>query len=93
MTVVKQILGRHVTFGGELHSGWLPNGATTPMPTPTRDVTLNIDIRFDGSGYLLCWVSADGDVAGDLWYQTLADAEQAAVDNFGIRHEEWQTIV
>ena len=42
MTVVKQILGHHVTFGGERHSGWLPQGAAMPKPTPTRDVALNI---------------------------------------------------
>jgi len=50
MTVVKQILGHHVTFGGERHSGWLPQGAAMPKPTPTRDVALNITIESDGAG-------------------------------------------
>jgi len=59
MTVVKQILGHHVTFGGELHSGWLPQNAVVPKPTPTSDVALNITIESDGAGYLLCWVSSD----------------------------------
>ena len=52
MTIVKQVLGHHVTFGGERHSGWLPQGAAMPKPTPTNDVALNITIESDGAGYL-----------------------------------------
>ena len=92
MIVVKQILAHHVIFGGEAHSGWLPLGATTPRPTPTRDVALNITIEFDGSGYLLCYASEDGTFANDTWHQTLVDAEQAAFENFGIRNDQWQKI-
>ena len=90
--IVKQILGHHVTFGGEAHSGWLPQGATIPTPTPTRDIALNITIEFGGAGYLLCWASADHAVEGDLWYQMLADAEQAASENFGVAADQWQTV-
>ena len=92
MTVLKQILEHHVIFGGERHSGWLPQGAATPKPTPPNDVALNITIESDGAGYLLCWVSSDRTVAGDLWYQELADAERAATENFGIGNDQWQTI-
>ena len=92
MTVVKQILGHHVMFGGESHSGWLPQGAAIPKRTPTHDVALNITIEFDGAGYNLCWVSSDRTVAGDLWYQDLTDAEQAATENFGVAHDQWQTV-
>ena len=91
MTVVKQILGHHVTFGGETHSGWLPQGATIPRPTPTRDVMLDVTIESDGTGYLLCWASSDLAIAGDLWYQTLADAERAAAENFAVTANQWQT--
>ena len=92
MTIVKQVLGHHVTFGGESHSGWLPQGAAVPKPTPTNDFALNITIESDGGGYLLCWVSSDRAVAGDLWYQMLADAEQAATENFGVAADQWQTV-
>ena len=91
MTVVKQILGHHFTFGGERHSGWLPQGAAMPKPTPTNDVALNITIESEGAGYNLCWVSSDGTVAGDLWYQELADAERATED-FGVAVDQWQTV-
>jgi hypothetical protein len=92
MTIVKQVFGHQVTFGGERHSGWLPQGAAMPNPTPTRDVALNITIESDGAGYLLCWASSDHAVAGDLWYQMLADAEQAAIENFGVAADQWQTV-
>jgi hypothetical protein len=90
MTVVKQILGHHVTFGGKTHSGWLPQGAMIPRPTPTRDVTLNITIESDGAGYLLCWASSDLEITGDLWFQTLDDAERAATENFAVTADQWQ---
>ena len=92
ITVVKQILGHHVTVGGEPHSGWLPEGATTPLPTTARDVAFNITIEFDGSSYFLCYASEDGTLANDSWHQTLEDAEQAASENFGGRADQWQTM-
>ena len=92
ITVVKQILGHRVTIGADPHSGWLPAGATTPLPTPARVVVLNVTIEFDGSGYLLCYESVDGSLANDSWHQTLEEAEQAAIESFGIRASQWQTI-
>ncbi len=92
MTVVKQALGHHFTFGGETHSGWLPQNAAVPKPTPTHKVALDITIESTSGGYLLCWVSSDRVFAGDLWYQTLIDAEQAAAENFGVGSNQWQTL-
>lgn len=91
MTVVKQIPRHHVRFGGETHSGWLPQGAMIPTATPTRDVMLDITIESDGGGYLLCWVSADLAISGDLWYETLADAERAASENFAVTADQWES--
>jgi hypothetical protein len=90
MTVVKRVLGHHVLIGGEQHSGWLPEGATTPLPIPIRDVAFNIELQFDGSGYRLCYVSEEGDLFGDTWHQTLEDAERAAAENFHVRDDQWQ---
>ncbi len=92
MTIVKQVLGHHVTLGGESHSGWLPDGAAVPKPTPTNYAALNITIESEDGGYLLCWVSSDRAIAGDLWYQTLYDAERGANKDFGVSPEQWQTI-
>ena len=91
MTVLKQILGHHFTFGGERHSGWLPQNAAIPKPTPTRDVSLDITIESDGGGYLLCWVSGGHEFVGDLWYEALPDAEQSAAENFGVSGDQWET--
>jgi hypothetical protein len=65
ITVVKQILGHHVTVGGEPHSGWWPRSAATPLPTPANNIAFNITIEFDGHGYLLCYASEDGALAND----------------------------
>jgi len=75
---------------GEEHTGLLPAGAAKPLPTPVRDVLLNVEIQFDGSGYLLCYSSTDGTVFGDTWHETLSDAERAATEYFGIDGSEWE---
>ena len=93
MTVVKQVLGHYVTFGGESHTGWLPERAAVPKPTPTTRVALDITIESEGGGYLLCWVSSDRAIGGDRWYQSLDDAERAASEDFGVAADQWQTIV
>lgn len=89
MKVVKFIHGRPLRIGGEEHTGWLPPGAAKPLPTPVRDVLLDVEIRFDGSGYLLCYWSTDGTVFGDTWHESVSDAENAATDYFGIDGSEW----
>ena len=89
MRVVKFINGRPLRIGGEEHTGWLPPGAAKPLPTPVRDVLLNVEIQFDGSGYFLCYLSTDGTVSGDTWHESLSGAERAAADYFGIDGSEW----
>jgi hypothetical protein len=89
MTVIKFIKGQPVRIGGEQHTGWLPPGAAVPLPTPTRDIRLDVEIQFDGCGYLLCFSSTDGTVFGDRWHESEADAEAAATEYFGIAPSEW----
>ena len=90
MSIVKRVVGLPLQFGGEEHEGWLPPGAARPLPTQVRHVVLDIEIEFDGHGYLLCWMSRDHSVVGDTWHQSLADAEKAATKNFGVQPLQWQ---
>ena len=92
MSVVKKINSHRVRVGGEQHSGWLPEAAATPLPTPARDVAFNLEIQFDGSGYLLCYASEAGDLYGDTWHQTLDDAEAQAAEWFGVEPDQWQEV-
>ncbi|MDB5340308.1 MAG: hypothetical protein JWN70_5927 [Planctomycetaceae bacterium] len=91
MERIKWILGVHWRFGGVAHAGWLPPGAAIPLPTPVRDVLLDIEIQYDGGGYLVCYTSQDGSVSGDTWHSSLAAAEQAALEDFGVQMSQWQT--
>ena len=90
MSVVKHITGLPFQFGGEEHSGWLPRGAAKPLPTPVENVILDIEIVFDGSGYLLYWKAREGERFGDLWFETLAQAETGAYEHFGIEKNQWK---
>lgn len=59
---------------------------------PIRDVSLNLEIQFDGSGYLLCYASQEGDLYGDTWHESLNEAEEVAAEEFGVRDDQWQAI-
>ena len=89
MNVVKRITGMPFQFGGEKHSGWLPPNAAVPKPTPIQDVLLDVEIQFDGHGFLLCYSTQDGVISGDTWHESLSDAEQAAKEQFGIQASQW----
>lgn len=90
MSVVKKVSGHVVRVGGDQHSGWLPEGASTPLPTPARAVAFDIEIQFDDSGYLLCYESREGDLYGDTWHPTLEEAEAEAAERFGVTADHWQ---
>lgn len=44
MITVKRISEHKVQTGGTQHSGWLPEGAANPIPTPMREVSFNLEI-------------------------------------------------
>jgi hypothetical protein len=89
MHPIKHILNRPVFFGGQEHSGWLPDNAIQPQPTPLRTALLDIHIYNDGAGYILEWKSRTTPDQGDTWHETLAGAEQQAQRDFGIEPTEW----
>jgi hypothetical protein len=51
---------------------------------------MDLEIEFDGDGYLLCYSSCDGAMCGDTWHRTLGEAEEAAMDYFGATREPWR---
>lgn len=95
--MLKKVDGWPFTFGGDIHSGWLPPGAAIPLPTPIEHEFLDISIEAEGSGYLLIWNARSSATCrdrrppktGDTWHATLADAEQAAFEEFGIEPQHW----
>lgn len=91
MTIIKSITGYPVQFGGQSHSGWLPANAAQPPPTPVRNLLLDVSIEFDGHGYLVIYYSQCGSEWGDTWHESLAEAEEQALVNFGITHELWKS--
>ncbi len=59
MESVRFIKNRPMTIGGEEHTGWLPAGAATPLPTPVTPSTFQPVKSIDGNGYLLCHESTE----------------------------------
>jgi hypothetical protein len=89
VTVIRRVDNFPATIGGEPHSGWLPQGAAVPLPTPTRNVVLNFTIECDASGYLLIVQSTDGSVDHDTWHETVADVQAQAESWYGVPPSAW----
>ena len=89
--IIRRLDSIAVEFGGEEHSGWLPPGAATPLPTPIRRVILTLAIvRESPNDYLLCFEAQDGSMRGDNWYDSLAKALEGAEELFGVSPSQWQ---
>ncbi len=95
--ILKKVDGWPFTFGGEPHTGWLPPGAAVPLAMPVENERLDVSIEAIDGGYLLIWTAQPSRTCrdamppktGDTWHATLADAEEAARQNFGIDHRHW----
>jgi hypothetical protein len=90
MKVWAKVYGVPMQIGGDQHQGWLPAGAAVPLPTPIRDVVMNLEIQSDGDDALLCLWSTDGSVYGDTWHRSPEEAEAAAAEAYGITKDQWE---
>jgi len=88
-SVVATVRGWPVTVGGDVHSGWLPPGSSTPPPTPIRELVLDLTITRDGGGFNLEWVSRHTPEASDSWHPTLQAAKVHALEYFDVPLERW----
>ena len=90
--VIKRVVGLAIRLGGQQHSGWLPPGAANPLPTPARDVLIDLEIEFDGSGYLLICQAQDGSFCWDTWCESMEKAEMQAAEEYGIQPSQWEAM-
>jgi hypothetical protein len=90
MKVLRRIDAVPIRFGGQAHSGWLPEGAATPAPTPIEEQLLDLTIASDRNGYMLEWRGADTRHSGDTWHESLEDALHQAQMQFGIEPGDWR---
>jgi hypothetical protein len=89
MNPLLSINGLALVTGGQSHSGWLPSEAAVPSPTPSKRITLDLEIQSAESGYLLVYRSQDGSVQGDTWHQSIEEAQAQAHFQFGITPPTW----
>ena len=89
METIYRVDGVEMTIGGERHTGWLPEGAAEPSPTPVEKSSVDVYIVRDGTGYLLIHECHEAGkhvppYSGDSWFATLQGAVQAAQRWFGV---------
>jgi len=95
--IVRKLRSVRIDFGGERHTGWLPDGAATPPQSPTDTVLLDLEIvQLGPVDYLLQWRPASGELLagppcqGDTWHRSLQDALHQAELDFGITPDRWR---
>lgn len=87
--IVLRVTEKEVVVGGTQHSGWSSAGVGRPLFEPIRAVRMSLEIDDDAGGYPLCFWSKDAGLFGDTWHETLDQAKQAALDDFGVQDNEW----
>ena len=89
---LKRASGIRLRLGGEEPTGWLPPGAARPLPTPVREVLVDIELQGDGAnGCLLIFQAQDESFCWDNWYESIQAAELAA-QVYGVEPSDWITI-
>jgi len=88
MEIIKQILGRQIQLGGGEFGDFLPSDAAPP-PADVNDLVLDLRIIEAEGGFILAWQSRETDHANDTWHETLEDALNQAVKQFGVKADEW----
>ena len=89
--VVKRIVALPMRVGGERRKGLLSFSDIELPPAPVRDVVVDIEIRRENAGYLVIYSARGGAPNGESWYETLAEAEQAVSESFGVDPSRWET--
>ena len=90
MKILKQVLGKHIEFGGKEHTGWLPPKSAVPRATPVESALVDIRILETEEGFIVEWKSKKPDQSNDSVHATLEEALRQAKDQFGIEASEWQ---
>ena len=78
-----------VLGGGNTKGGW-GMASDQCAPSLTHEETFDIEIHFDGVGYLLCYATTDISFYGDSWHTTELEAKQSALEDMGVEFNEWK---
>jgi hypothetical protein len=75
---------------GTQEQGWL----TWPSEPAQggRSVRFELSLHPDQEGYLLSYRSEDGELSGDTWHCSEAEARSVAEQDFNVRSEAWRRL-
>jgi hypothetical protein len=89
MEVVAVVVPRLLSVTGDQEAGWSVAEVTEASNQSFRIVEASFEIQGDGSGYVLCCRSSDGLLYSDTWHPSLQEAQQVALEEFGIPVSDW----
>ena len=73
---------------GNEHGGWWLAGSIAPNYGVHIEI-FDIEIYFDGTGYLLCYATEGNLFYGDSWHTTELDAKISAREDLGVNPGDW----
>jgi hypothetical protein len=78
-----------MVLGGKEHSGWLPEAAAHPLPTPRVEITVDLLIEGDDHGAMLYWKGSDGS-KWNYWRESIEGAISQAEFSWDVKPDEWE---
>ena len=85
-------------LGGDSSSGWLPPGATIPLPSPPEPGLVDVQLAEEEDRFWIRWHAHDpawsrtSSGRGERPFLSLASAEKAAEHLFGIAPDAWPFV-
>lgn len=85
-------------IGADSHRGWLPSGASQPLPAPPLEAIVDVRVLQQDDGYHLEWQAHDmaqwplPSARGSYMCNSLADAETRADQLFGVQAGDWSLV-
>ncbi|MFO1250051.1 MAG: hypothetical protein U1E77_02635 [Inhella sp.] len=75
---------------GSQEQGWLTWPAQAVQGG--RPVRFELCLNPDQDGYVLSYRSEDGELSGDTWHRSEAEARSVAEQDFNVRSEAWRHV-
>lgn len=73
---------------GNEHGGWWIAKSVTTNPRIHTEI-FDVEIYFDGTGYLLCYATAGNLFYGDSWHVAELEAKISAQEDLGVNLSDW----
>src|ERR1041385_6963115 len=93
--IVRQASAVRTVIGGDPHRGWLPLGASEPLPAAPEPGWLDVRVALEAGQFVLSWHPHEPShltlpsAQGERRFGSLEEADAAAKTLFGLGPDDW----